>query len=343
MLQRIHEGGLDGFRSGPSMATSAEADEADMHVEEVLARRLQGLDTFELSGHLTYNFHCTGFVIRRGTALGRAAHNTSGADMVAQRVHIDSDLEGEPLLGMGLRWLFTRVPYMHILNVWTPLHALAIRPLALVDTSTQAEGDVLRYRANSTRNAGGRLGSFVADRLMTLHNAAQEWWWFPDMVYGQAIVFLTGVTPHSSFSLVDEETMLAEQLTLLLALKADRDAGKVSDNNNDASCPAHLLTMPDAFVQNSPPPVRELVRSTCRALASLCGARGDGDIETLRLLEETIAAISRSSLEIRCSAAIVPVAHAVALAAFATSAILFLLLRRTLAPKEPEKPKRKTQ
>ena len=39
-------------------------------VEELLGRRLQGLEAFQLQGHGTYNFRCSGFVIRKGGPMG---------------------------------------------------------------------------------------------------------------------------------------------------------------------------------------------------------------------------------------------------------------------------------
>jgi hypothetical protein len=80
---------------------------------------------------------------------------------------------------MGLTWLFESVPFMHIVNVWSPLHRPALRPLAMMDLATLDPRDVLRYRTISTANAGGRGGSFASDRLMARHSPAQEWWWDP--------------------------------------------------------------------------------------------------------------------------------------------------------------------
>ena len=65
--------------------------------------------------------------------------------------------------------------------------------------------DVVRYRANSTKTAGGKFGSFVSDRKMVVYNDGQEWFWFSDMDFGQAIVFYTGKTAHASFSLPGEK------------------------------------------------------------------------------------------------------------------------------------------
>ena len=77
----------------------------------------------------------------------------------------------------------------------------------------------MRLRANSTKNAGGIGGSFASDRLAVLHSAASEFLFKPEMRRGEAIVFPTGVTPHSSFALPAERPLsaLLERLAVVLA------------------------------------------------------------------------------------------------------------------------------
>ena len=87
------------------------------------------------------------------------------------------------------------------MNVWVPLAQPKLRPLGLMDIRSLEDEDVVRYRANSTKTAGGKLGSFVSDRKMVVHSDGQEWFWFSDMTFGEALVFYTGETAHASFSL----------------------------------------------------------------------------------------------------------------------------------------------
>ncbi len=84
-------------------------------------------------------------------------------------------MEGEPIRTLGLTKVLEFIPWLHVLNVWSPLETPRLRPLGMMNRQTLLENDVLRYRTNSTKNAGGRVGSFASDRLMPLHDEEQEW------------------------------------------------------------------------------------------------------------------------------------------------------------------------
>jgi hypothetical protein len=203
-LHNILEQGLDGGRQGVQWGLDEESAESS------LANALEGIGAFQLHNMWHYNVKCAGFVMRAGNPLGKKSQpgTTSRArfDMVAQRVHIDQDLDGEPLQSMGVAGLL-QMPFVELFNVWVPLLTSPIRPLAFADTRTVADEHLLRYRANSTQNAGGRNGSFSSDRMMALHHHAQEWWYHSGVEFGDAAIFSTGRTAHSSFSLPGEHVL----------------------------------------------------------------------------------------------------------------------------------------
>jgi hypothetical protein len=84
-------------------------------------------------------------------------------------------MEGEPIRALGLKKVLEYIPWLHVLNVWSPLETPRLRPLGMMNRQTLLERSVLRYRTNSTKNAGGQGGSFASDRLMPLHTEEQEW------------------------------------------------------------------------------------------------------------------------------------------------------------------------
>jgi hypothetical protein len=313
VLERIRREGLSGARVGPTLAQAQQGSADDETAEEQLARALQGWNTYGVSGAVAINVRCAGFVIRKGGPQG-AKLVGSGFDGVAQRVHIDQDLEGEPLLSMGLTWLFESVPFMHIVNVWSPLHRPALRPLAMMDLATLDPRDVLRYRTNSTANAGGRGGSFASDRLMARHSPEQEWWWDPTVDFGSTVLFLTGRTAHSSFSVLDAELTMSQQLALIGELQRALGAAYDGDARRaqlGAACGAARDLWQrgalDGVASSTPPHSLELLRATAEVLASVCEREpGRAVADDAALLQAAQGNLSRSSLEIRCVALVVP-------------------------------------
>jgi hypothetical protein len=208
-LRDVLEKGLDGGRQGVQWGINEKS------AESALANALEGFGAFQLHNLWHYNIKCAGFVMRAGTPLGKkmvpmqsqpGSSNRVNFDMVAQRVHIDQDLEGEPLRSLGVMQLL-QMPFMELFNVWVPLMTSPIRPLAFADIRTMNATHMLRYRANSTKNAGGRNGSFSSDRMMALHHHEQKWYYNSGIEFGDAFIFSTGRTPHSSFSLPGEDAL----------------------------------------------------------------------------------------------------------------------------------------
>ena len=293
-LQKIAREGLSDLgRTGP---TNAEAlffsGGTDLSHEDKLARALQGSDSFSLGGNTVhYAFRCTGFVIRKGGPEGTKLEGT-GFDNVAQRVHIDQDALGEPLLSLGLTWVF-QLPFVRLINVWSPLGDVRLRPLAFADRRTvQWQRDVVRFRANSTLNAGGRLGSFQSDRLMALFHADHEWFWFPQVRFGQAIAFDTTNVPHSSFSLPGEAELgrLRNKLEKVL-----RDPSSRPSLCGGMAEPSHTLD-PEMTLD-----MVAFIGSAREFLARAC--TGQVDPEDARAMLEYI---TRASLEIRCATVVMP-------------------------------------
>ena len=311
--------------------------------ETALAHGLRGM-AFPLKGGLAVNLVCSGFVLRKGGPLGKKIPGEAH-DWVAQRVHIDQDLEGEPLRRMGMAWAVKYAPFLEVLNVWTPLATPRLRPLALMDLRTLRENDdVLRYRANSTRNAGGRAGSFVSDRLMPVFNRAQRWHWDSGMVFGHAMLFLTGKTAHSSFSLPGVEIILDEFRAAFVAYAA---AEPTAGPSATAACAGLLRARAKAMSllrAAAPPLTEQLVRRVSYLAASLC--RGDPVNGVTPLLDagaaaravaEGIAALERASLEIRCATLVVTPGRAARFLAVVAAGVAWWLMRRPRRRRRREK------
>ena len=277
------------------------------------------------------NLVCSGFVLRKGGPLGkRVDGGEKGFDLVAQRVHIDQDLEGEPLVRMGMAAAVRWAPFLEVLNVWVPLATPRLRPLALNDVRSLRHGDdVLRYRANSTRNAGGRGGSFSSDRLMPVFHRDQRWYWDSGMRFGHAMAFLTGQTAHTSFSLPVETHLDAFRSAFLAYINAD---------DPEAACFALLTARAKARSLKrapAPPATEQLVGRVSHLATLLC--RGDPVAGVTALLEgdaarrvaaEGVAALERASLEIRCATLVVTPGRAAKLVAVVCAGAWCLLRRR---------------
>lgn len=96
-------------------------------------QQLQGMAPYQLaSGDKLYCIKCAGLVMRRGGLGGASVQgNGDGFDRVARRVHIDQDMNGDPLRARWLTWLF-RLPGVELLNLWLPLDKqVVLQPLAL--------------------------------------------------------------------------------------------------------------------------------------------------------------------------------------------------------------------
>ena len=297
LLRMVKKNGLSGARVGPTTAGSwflfMGGGTAET-VEDKLAHALQGHDSFTLSEgeYFHYAFRCAGFVIRKGGPEGTKLDGV-GFDNVAQRVHIDQDLDGEPLLSMGLSWVF-KLPFMRLLNVWSPLHDVRLRPMAFADVrSVERVRDVVRYRTNSTQNAGGRFGSFRSDRLMSLYANSHEWFWYPAMRFGQAVAFDTSSVPHSSFTLPGE--------ILLSKVRKDLEDFKSKSSNKDEIC-ARQIDLTNAIGLSLD--MEAFIGSALGFKRRICENRIQENLE--KELDEMLEFISRASLEIRCVTAVVP-------------------------------------
>ena len=93
---------------------------------------------------------------------------------------------------MGVSFWFRWMPFLQLLNVWTPLRPSPIRPLVLMDRRTAQ----LIYRH---RNGN--------DILLAGAHPAQRYYFAPTVAPGRAFVFFTGKTPHASASVPGEECL----------------------------------------------------------------------------------------------------------------------------------------
>ncbi|CAK9004944.1 Uncharacterized protein SCF082_LOCUS8391 [Durusdinium trenchii] len=304
LLLEIEAVGLSGFLSGPALDGAEQAEQqgkGKQQLEALAARRMVG--PFLMQDSVGINLSCRGFLLRRGGPLGRPLDDGK-YDGVANGVHIDQDLDGEPLKSLGINWLFQRIPFLHILNVWTPLHGMAMNPLTVMDVRTIKPGEVVRLRHSSSTNAAGKGGNFTADSLLLPHEPAQEWWWFPRQEYGDALYFYTAETPHSAFSVPAAEEMLASFQAFL------------GEAKRQGRCPS--TPVPDASGiiadQRTPPQSAKLLQQLTQDVDVICAA---DPIAHLDLLDASIRSISRSSFEMRCGAFVVPYSWFGALVALA--------------------------
>jgi len=319
LLREVKKNGLSGNRVGPTTAGSwipFLGGGLDETVEDKLARSLQGSNSFTLSSgnNVHYAFRCAGFVIRKGGPEGTKLEGT-GFDNVAQRVHIDQDLQGEPLLGMGLTWVF-KLPYMRLLNVWSPLHDVRLRPMAFADVRTVSRlKDVVRYRTNSTANAGGRFGSFRSDRLMSLYSPDHKWYWYSNMRFGQAVAFDTGSVPHSSFTLPGEVLLSSVRKDIEDLKTGKGDKNEICSRNIDLTKEKDMSLDMEAFIG-----------SALGFRRKVCENRATGTD-----IDEMLEFISRASLEIRCVTFLAPtsvVVNAGIVGVATLAGLVFARLRR---------------
>jgi hypothetical protein len=231
--------------------------------------------------------------------------------------------------------MIRHLPFLEVINVWTPLGNVHLRPLGLMTLPTTNASDLLRYRTNSTKNAGGRQGSFASDRLMPLHNAAQEWWWDSRMQLGHAMLFLTGKTAHTSFSLAGEEGEMNEQVTALRAYIATGPASNaftsICSRSGALVARSQAATLDDLGAPANPDPTPPQTAALLQMLAAtthlLCtdstshshkddamavNAANSADIESQNRKRAATAVLeaTRESLEIRCAALVVTPTHA---------------------------------
>ena len=311
---RLGSGHLSGAHSGRLGGAGHSSDPAaDSHrkieqtlpttIEDALAAQLQGWKPFRLASGSGYSAKCAGLVMRRGGLSGAAlAGSGAGFDRVARRVHIDQDLAGDPLRARWLTWLF-RIPGVELLNLWLPTDTLVrLQPLALMSTSTlDTRRDLARFRANSTRNAGGSGGSFASDRLAVLHSDGQAFFFKPHMTRGEGIVFPTGRTPHSAFALPAEAPLadLMHRLTAVHEQRADAHRELCAEGDTEAlltrACAERTWSQALCELADRAVAIR---RDVCAADATSTGhSNPRQQPDELRYLASLL---TRTSVEVRC-------------------------------------------
>jgi len=135
---------------------------------------------------------CNGELIRGATAIG-AASSGSARWPPTFNAHVDQNIDGEPLKGMGVGWLFKLLPRLQLLNVWMPLNDSQVRPLALLSATDVPAGSLVDRQEETFGIQSDRY--FVSEAAA----ASKGWLFHSQMRKGEAFVFRTDSTPHTSF------------------------------------------------------------------------------------------------------------------------------------------------
>jgi hypothetical protein len=158
------------------------------------------LNPVELPNTNIFTLSCSGELVRGATADdARRNREDSGSRWPPTfNAHIDQNIAGEPLVTMNLAWVFKYTPGLHLLNFWLPLNSSQSRPLALMDRATLPSDSL----ANRTEVTFGIL----SDRYLVTTEATKGEWWFSSVLdRGDAFVFRTDSTPHTSFGRLEAD------------------------------------------------------------------------------------------------------------------------------------------
>lgn len=154
-------------------------------------KQFVGYNVLDLQSYNLLTFTCSGELIRGATSKG-AASKGSARWPPTFNAHIDQDLSGAPLTTYSsvLPFLFTRTP-LTLLNIWMPLNDEQVRPLALRDRRYIADGDLASWTEVAF--------TIPSDRFVVTNSSLSGWHYSSKIKPGDAYVFLTGETPHTSF------------------------------------------------------------------------------------------------------------------------------------------------
>jgi len=228
---------------------------------------------------------------------------------VAVSVHGDQDVRGTPLKQIMHGWaprLFRHqtpdgsnlLSPLVLVNLWIPLQQIT-RPLALMDRRTlKAREHQLRY-ALPTDSFLQRSEEMRTNDIWTfLHDAAQQWYFHPDMDHRQAYVFDTLGEPHGAFILPGEE--VAEQYYLQLRHLSEQLKARVA------------LTRPAPVSAELPATTTTPLRHAIDVMAELVTCAPPHNFPApiiqswLALAAAAMDAVVRRSLEMRVVALLLP-------------------------------------
>ncbi|MEL7209678.1 MAG: hypothetical protein AAGK32_15820, partial [Actinomycetota bacterium] len=269
-LRTVLEGGLIGLADGSMLRIEHVAEEGAI-------RRVAGPDRTVLEGH---------------------EHTAADA------VHIDQDVHGTPL-----RQLFSgEAPDFfchdspdgdnedathHLVNVWIPLRQVT-RPLALMDgRSLDRPRHQLRYALPVDGFLDREDDATVNDIWQCLHDPAHRWWYRAAPALGDAYVFDTLSTPHTSFVLPGEDVAadryrrLGEVAEAVGAGDLDQ-ARRVAGETRSGDATAAVTT-----------PLREAIRAMDGVLDQVDGLVPAGAEAWTDRAENAREAVVRRSLELR--------------------------------------------
>mmetsp|Transcript_22128 Transcript_22128/g.46240 ORF Transcript_22128/g.46240 Transcript_22128/m.46240 type:complete len:358 (-) Transcript_22128:11-1084(-) len=161
------------------------------------------------SSHL-YFLHVDRIVLR-GTAADGPALEGVLRWPGAFNGHVDVDLQGEPMVSMGYNWIFKLVPFLHLVNVWIPMGDSQVRPLAFLGKTSVKKGDLAKWRQSvdfhlpCLWNLEFKCAIQDSDSFVVTTESAREgaWYYSSQMKRGQAFVFSSFESPHTSFGRPD--------------------------------------------------------------------------------------------------------------------------------------------
>jgi hypothetical protein len=255
-----------------------------------------------------------GLILRTGGPNGlQVDPNSRMSEMnghdVAVSIHGDQDVRGTPLKQIMRGWaprLFRHqtpdgsnlFSPLVLVNLWIPLRQIT-RPLTLMDRRTlNAREHQLRYALPTDSFLNRSEDMRTNDIWAFLHDAAQQWYFHPDMDHRQAYVFDTLGEPHGAFILPGEE--VAEQYCLQLRELSEQLKSGV------------VVAPPAPVAAELPASTTAPLRRAIAAMAELVASAPRDNPETpavedwLARAATAMDAVVRRSLEMRVVALLLP-------------------------------------
>jgi len=167
-------------------------------------------------------------------------------------VHIDQNIEGEPLKSMLKGYatlLFHRISPIKLMNLWIPLQNQNISPLMLLDIRS------LKPKHRVHRHVGG----FGSDGFSLIYDENQVWHANPYLEFGKAYMFETCRTPHAGCNVPGQ---LAIEEAALFASKGMFENAKLAleklDEERMSPILERALTMLKKSIENEEKPQLEI-------------------------------------------------------------------------------------
>lgn len=232
----------------------------------------------------------------------------------AVNVHVDQDVQGTPLrqiFGGSATEVFAHAApdsenttsTQHLVNLWLPLQQIT-RPLTLMDGRTlDRPRHQLRYRLPVDSFLDRDEDQTANDIWQCLHDPDQQWWFRAETTLGDAYVFDTLSTPHTSL-VIPGEGIAAELSSRLGDAIEALERGDIAGARRIATSPA------PATGEIATEPLHEAITEMQALLADLAGeADGPGVApdDTWRERADIVRdSLIRRSIELRAVATRLP-------------------------------------